>query len=211
MKTLAYDCGNPVIICLRAFARSAFLFTGSPRSARDDKRVSTQSCTLLPPRPNHPRDTSRGARYRATPPMEGNLARTVAEQSSPLWRGAAKRRGGLSPEASAKGGLMQQPKSGKNQIIRRIGRMNAHRTLWGRGVSHIVRRGVGLIRAPLSLRRSTNNVENVGVRLWQSSYNMSAGECPHFLCHSRARGPHEYECICGVDKAGIGLGLLLVI
>ena len=32
MKTLAYACGNPVIICLRAFARSAFLFTGSPRS-----------------------------------------------------------------------------------------------------------------------------------------------------------------------------------
>ncbi len=24
------------------------------------------------------------------------------------------------------------------------------------------------------------------------------------LCHSRARGPHKYECICGVDKAGIG-------
>ena len=42
LKTLAYDCGNPVIICLRAFARSAFLFTGSPRFARDDKgRVST--------------------------------------------------------------------------------------------------------------------------------------------------------------------------
>ena len=37
LKTLAYDCGNPVIICLRANARSAFLFTGSPRSARDDK------------------------------------------------------------------------------------------------------------------------------------------------------------------------------
>ena len=32
LKTLAYDCGNPGIICLRAFARSAFLFTGSPRS-----------------------------------------------------------------------------------------------------------------------------------------------------------------------------------
>ena len=37
LKTLSYDCGNPVIICLRASARSAFLFTGSPRSARDDK------------------------------------------------------------------------------------------------------------------------------------------------------------------------------
>ena len=32
LKTLAYDCGNPVLICLRANARSAFLFTGSPRS-----------------------------------------------------------------------------------------------------------------------------------------------------------------------------------
>ena len=32
LKTLAYDCGNPVLICLRASARSAFLFTGSPRS-----------------------------------------------------------------------------------------------------------------------------------------------------------------------------------
>ena len=37
LKTLSYDCGNPVLICLRANARSAFLFTGSPRSARDDK------------------------------------------------------------------------------------------------------------------------------------------------------------------------------
>ena len=36
LKTLAYDCGNPVLICLRANARSAFLFTGSPRFARDD-------------------------------------------------------------------------------------------------------------------------------------------------------------------------------
>ena len=29
----------------------------------------------------------------------------------------------------------------------------------------------------------------------------------HHSCHSRARGPRKYECICGVDKAGIGLGL----
>ncbi len=29
--------------------------------------------------------------------------------------------------------------------------------------------------------------------------------CPstHHSCHSRARGPRKYECICGVDKAGI--------
>ena len=30
-------------------------------------------------------------------------------------------------------------------------------------------------------------------------------------CHSRARGPRKHEYVCGVDKAGIGLGLLLVI
>ena len=106
-------------ICLRANARSAFLFTGSPRFARDDKRVSTQSCTLLPPR-----------RQAATPPMEGNLARTVAEQSSPLRRGA-----------DAVGGVVYHPKP-----WRRVTRVT-----------------------PLSLRRSTINVENVGVRLWQSS------------------------------------------
>ena len=30
--------------------------------------------------------------------------------------------------------------------------------------------------------------------------------CPstHHSCHSRARGPRKYECICGVVKAGIG-------
>ena len=26
----------------------------------------------------------------------------------------------------------------------------------------------------------------------------------HHSCHSRARGPRKYECICGVDKAEIG-------
>ena len=35
----------------------------------------------------------------------GCYSHPVAEQSSPLRRGAAKRRGGLSPETSAKGGL----------------------------------------------------------------------------------------------------------
>ena len=30
-------------------------------------------------------------------------------------------------------------------------------------------------------------------------------KCPstHHSCHSRARGPRKYECICGVVKAGI--------
>ena len=56
MKMLAYDCGNPVIICLRAFARSAFLFTGSPRSfhslamTKGTKWIITHSLTT-PPQP----------------------------------------------------------------------------------------------------------------------------------------------------------------
>ena len=49
-------------------------------------------------------------------------------------------------------------------------RTNAPRTLWGRGGGVQSATGGG-IRAtpPLSLRRSTINVENVVVRLWQSS------------------------------------------
>ena len=35
-----------------------------------------------------------------------------------------------------------------------------------------------LVTPPLSLRKSTINVENVVVRLWQSSHNMSAGIRP---------------------------------
>ena len=37
LKTLAYDCGNPGQYVCGRYARSAFLFTGSPRFARDDK------------------------------------------------------------------------------------------------------------------------------------------------------------------------------
>ena len=89
--------------------------------------------------------------------------------------------------------------------------------------------GLSRVTPPLSLRRSTINVENVVVRLRQSSaiclranarsaflftgsprsfhsLAMTKGtKCPstHHSCHSRARGPRKYECICGVDKAGI--------
>ena len=49
LKTLAYDCGNPVIICLRAFARSAFLFTWAPWSShgvtKGTKWIITHSLT----------------------------------------------------------------------------------------------------------------------------------------------------------------------
>ena len=74
--------------------------------------------------------------------MEGNLDRTVAEQSSPLRRGAAKRRGGLSPEASAKGGLSRVTNN-KSRLT------NAHRPAqtkfaWVESEgAHVVRRGVG--------------------------------------------------------------------
>ena len=80
MKTLSYDCGNPVIICLRANARSAFLFTGSPRSfhslamTKGSKYPIPQSLTT--------------PALRATPPMEGNSARDGNVTSSPLRRGA---------------------------------------------------------------------------------------------------------------------------
>ena len=63
-------------ICLRAFARSAFLFTGSPRFARDDngggKWVFLNSLTT--------------PALRATPPMEGNLFRAGTGASSLLQR-----------------------------------------------------------------------------------------------------------------------------
>ena len=36
LKTLSYDCGNPGQYVCGRNARSAFLFTGSPRFARDD-------------------------------------------------------------------------------------------------------------------------------------------------------------------------------
>ena len=56
LKTLAYDCGNPVIICLRAFARSAFLFTWAPWSSHG----VTKGSKCPSPRPCHSR--ARGPR-----------------------------------------------------------------------------------------------------------------------------------------------------
>ena len=40
-----------------------------------------------PPRPSHPRDTSRGARSRATPPMEGNWFRDGTKANFPSAEG----------------------------------------------------------------------------------------------------------------------------
>ena len=98
-------------ICLRANARSAFLFTGSPRSFHSLAMTKGTKWII-------PQSLTTPSRW-DTPPTEGNLARpvakqlpfttngaadfhTVAEQSSPLRRGAAKRRGGLSRVTSNK-------------------------------------------------------------------------------------------------------------
>ena len=63
-------------ICLRAFARSAFLFTGSPRFARDDNGGG--KCVFL--------NSLTTPALRATPPMEGNLFRAGTGASSLLQR-----------------------------------------------------------------------------------------------------------------------------
>ena len=79
LKTLAYACGNPGIICLRAFARSAFLFTGSPRSfhslamTKGTKWIIPQSLTTPPQPPT--RHVARGPGIWAPLQWRGNLAR----------------------------------------------------------------------------------------------------------------------------------------
>ena len=73
MKTLSYDCGNPVSICLRANARSAFLFTGSPRSfhslamTKGSKWIIPQSLTTPVARGGVVRVTSNESRVTKTP------------------------------------------------------------------------------------------------------------------------------------------------
>ena len=51
LKTLSYDCGNPVQYVCGQYARSTFLFTGSPRFARDDNgdEVRVLECSTPPP------------------------------------------------------------------------------------------------------------------------------------------------------------------
>ena len=51
LETLAYDCGNPVQCVCGRYARSTFLFTGSPRFARDDNgdEVRVLECSTPPP------------------------------------------------------------------------------------------------------------------------------------------------------------------
>ena len=123
--------------------------------------------------------------------------------SSPLRRGAAKRRGGLMPTAPfvGAGGVAPRATGG--------GELSPEALTKG---------GLSRVTPPLSLRRSTINVENVVVRLWQSSticlranarsaflftgsprsfhsLAMTKGtKCssPHHSCHSRAGGNRVY-------------------
>ena len=122
LKTLAYDCGNPVLICLRAFARSAFLFTGSPRSFHS--LAMTKGTKWIIP---HSLTTPSASRH---PSNGGELGTFPPRNKVPLCGGVAR-----------SAGVVHHPKP-----WRRVTRVT-----------------------PLSLRRSTINVENVGVRLWQSS------------------------------------------
>ena len=139
MKTLSYDCGNPVIICLRASARSAFLFTGSPRSFHS-LAIKGTKCP----------STHHSCHSRARGPRKYECICGVDKA------------GILYPFSN-------------NSCHSRARGPRKYECICG--------------------------VDKAGI-LYPFSNNS---------CHSRARGPRKYECICGVDKAGIGLGLLLVI
>ena len=72
---------------------NTFVFVGA--RCRDDgvsMHVTSASRALLPPRPNHPRDTPRGARCVGHPSNGGELGSYRRGTSSPLRRG-----GGLPP------------------------------------------------------------------------------------------------------------------
>ena len=76
LKTLSYDCGNPgQYVCGRSPAVLFYLLDRHALLAmtRGSKGVFLNSLTT--------------PTLRVTPPMEGNLVRTVAGQSSPLRRG----------------------------------------------------------------------------------------------------------------------------
>ena len=93
LKTLSYDCGNPGQYVCGRMPAVLFLFTGSPRFARDD---NGSKCVFLG-LSDHPVDLSptkiafsRGP-IRRHPSAEGNFAPQRYVASSPL------RRGGRSP------------------------------------------------------------------------------------------------------------------
>ena len=75
LKTLAYDCGNPVQCVCGRYARSTFLFTGSPRFARDDNgdEVRVLECSTPPP-----------VAQSATPPAKGGGHSDISLYAHPL-------------------------------------------------------------------------------------------------------------------------------
>ena len=87
--------------------------------------------TMTTPSTYHPRKLHfRGTRCIATPPMEGNLVRSIAEQSSPLRRGGAKRRGGQRVQEHTLSPLTCHSRAGGNdrgESARAITKQNAHR------------------------------------------------------------------------------------
>ena len=85
----------------------------------------------------------------------------------------------------------------------------------GPGIVPPLRRGelysaTGTHQVPLHWRGGRHRAPRDVSRGWSSpGWLESAGLA--LTCHSRARGPRKYERICGVVKAGIGLGLLIII
>ena len=72
VKNVGVQLWQSSAICLRAFARSAFLLLAMTMGSNGIFLNALTTPTL-----------------RVTPPMEGNLVHTVVEQSSPLRRGGA--------------------------------------------------------------------------------------------------------------------------
>ena len=62
MKTLAYDCGNPGQYVCGRYARSAFLFTGSPRFARDESEYVKTSNAKFEQLRGYPQASAEGIR-----------------------------------------------------------------------------------------------------------------------------------------------------
>ena len=122
MKTLAYDCGNPVqYVCGHSPAVLFYLLDRHAPLAmtKGTKWIIPYSLTTPPQPPTkiafswgpvlgHPSNGGELSMFpsRSKLPFttDGDYySHPVAEQSSPLWRGGTKCRGGLSSEASAKG------------------------------------------------------------------------------------------------------------
>ena len=107
LKTLAYDCGNPVqYVCGHS---PAVLFYLLDRHALLAMTMGSNGIFL---------NALTTPTLRVTPPMEGNLVHTVVEQSSPLRRGGRHRAPrDLSRGWLARGGFYTPPPHGAVGII----------------------------------------------------------------------------------------------